>query len=253
MYAVSNCAGTTVRFKGNGNSFSMDSQMLEDLLDNNYCHRNICQIFMYQKLIKKQNGFRDLSRERENRETVKFETYGRTVKEKHKLSSISIKAFFTKMMLFLHFWNTEIRVILGENVSPLSLFLTSSLVAVSRSSCSSTSIGSAVSFFSSSYLSCRFEKTSVLCFCTLSPFSSSFLLNYFTYVCTPGPLLKWQIWSSFTQFLSSFIFVFRSKRLHQDRMDNHANIVPQGTSSIINIFHSIGNLTMKTIGPPVIG
>ena len=130
-----------------------------------------------------------MSRERENRETVKFEVYGRTVKEKHKLSSISIKAFFTKMLLFLRFRNTEIHVILGENVLPLSLFLSSSLVAVSRSSCSSTSIGSDVSYFSSSYLSCRFKKTSVLCFCILAPFSSIFLLNYSTYVRTPGPLL----------------------------------------------------------------
>ena len=62
-----------------------------------------------------------MSRERENQETVKFEVYGRTVEEKHKLSSLSIKAFFTKMLLFLHFRNTEIRVILGENVLPLSL------------------------------------------------------------------------------------------------------------------------------------
>ena len=157
------------------------------------------------------------------------------------------------MLLFLHFWNTEIRVILGENVLPLSLFLSSSLVTVSRSSCSSTSIGSAVSYFSSSYLSCRSKKTSVLCFCILAPFFSIYLLNYFTYVRTPGPLLTWQIWSSFTQFLSSFIFVFRSKRLYQDRTDNHTNIDPHGTSSTINIFHSIGNLTINAIGPPAIG
>ena len=58
---------------------------------------------------------------------------------------------------------------MGENVLPLSLFLPFSLVTVGRSWCSSTSIGSDVSCFSSSYLSCRANKTPFLCFCTLSP------------------------------------------------------------------------------------